>query len=268
MMCRRFSISVLTSLLFAAVVGSALAQEPAPAGPPAPVAEADVEAKMRKAFADLAHSEANVRDAARAELMSFERRYLPILQRIVEQSRPLLPSQAAVLRQIVIHVYLAGEPYPVNHRMGFLGVRMQSTMVSQAAAAAAGAVRGENVAEIIEPLPQTGVVIVERLPGFVGARALLDGDVILAIAERPQIQFGSGMAFSQAVANTPPGTTIHFHVLRRGRVVKVPVALDARPSAAENPDQGAMDALDQQRKQKAATYWRESFGPLVSEGVG
>jgi hypothetical protein len=224
----------------------------------------DVETKMRKAFADLAHSQAEVRDAARNELMGFERRYLTTFQRVVEQNRPLLPSQAAVLRQIVTHVYLAGEPYQANDNRGFLGVRMQATTVSQRVAPP---VEG-NPAELIEPLPQTGVVIVERLPGFVGARTLLDGDVILAIAESPQIQFGSGMAFSNAIAATTPGSTIHFHVLRRGRVVKVPVVLDARPTAAENQDQAAMDALDQQRRQKADTYWRESFGPLVRDGVG
>lgn len=227
-----------------------------------------IEAKIRHAFTELADGDAKVRDAARSELMGIERRYLPELRRIVEQTRPLLPSQATVLRQIVTHVYLAGEPYAVNHAMGFLGVRMQSAMVSQPADPQVERNPQGPQANIPAPLPQNGVVIVERLAGFVGARALLDGDVIVAIEEHPQVQFASSLAFSQAIASTAPGDTIHFQVLRRGRMVKVEVKLDSRPAAAEDPDQSSMEALDAQRRQKADDYWRETFAPLVQDKVG
>jgi hypothetical protein len=236
--------------------------------PPTPKKEEDVEARIARSFTELADGDAKVRDAARSELMGLERRYLPELKRIVEQSKPLLPSQAAVLRQIVTHIYLSGEPYPVNHAMGFLGVRMQSATVSQPVDPQVGRNPQGPEANIPAPLPQNGVVIVERLAGFVGARALLDGDVIVAIEEHPQVQFASSLAFSQAIASTAPGETIHFQVLRRGRVVKVEVKLDSRPAAAEDADQSSMDALDTQRRQKADGYWRETFAPLVQDKVG
>jgi hypothetical protein len=223
--------------------------------------EPDVQTKMKRAFEQLADSDADVRDAARAELMGMERRYLPDLRKLVEQNRPLLPSQAAVLRQLVTQIYLAGEPYPDVPTKGFLGVHMQPTTVHLPVAAA-----DDPPANELPSLPQTGVVIVERLPGFAGARSLLDGDVILAIAEQPQVQFAKGEAFIQAIADTAPGETIHFHVLRRGRVVKVRVVLDARPSAAD--DRASVRALDEQRREKADAYWQESFAPLVNEHVG
>src|SRR5687768_14406056 len=77
---------------------SGAAKKVDPSNPDAPVA--DVEAVMRTAFAELGDSDAEVRDAARATLMGVHRRYLPTLQKIVETNRPLLPSQAAVLRPI------------------------------------------------------------------------------------------------------------------------------------------------------------------------
>jgi hypothetical protein len=248
-------------LLFAGTLGPAVfagqQTDAAPAGARDDVKEAgEADAAMRKAFAELGDSDATVRDAARQSLMGIERRYLPALQRLVADARPLLPSQAAVLRQIVVHVYCAGEPYDADDNFGFLGVRMQPTAVS---------VRPAADDDFEGPLPQYGVVIVERLPGFIGNRMLLEGDVILGIAERPEIQFRTDMAFSYAVRDTGAGRTINFYVLRRGRLVKVPVKLDPRPVGGL--DLPNVDVLSAQRRQKAENYWRESFAPLLKEGV-
>src|SRR5262245_20216212 len=57
---------------------------------PEPVG-AEVEAAMRKAFAELGDRDPAVRDAARQSLMGLERRYLPALQRLVTETKPLLP---------------------------------------------------------------------------------------------------------------------------------------------------------------------------------
>jgi hypothetical protein len=248
---------------------------------------------MRRAFDDLADSDAGVRESARAALMGLDRRYLPSLQKLVDQQRPLRPSQASVLRQIVTHVYLAGEPYPSDRTAGFLGVRMSATAVrldtpDPAAAAAGGEQEGNNngngnnandgnAGSDVAPM---GVVILERLPGFVGHRMLLDGDVVVGIDERPDLRLFSDRAaaddllplrvFTDAVKGTRPGRTLHFQVLRRGRLVKVPVTLDPRPDAAAaaggNP--APTDAFDRQRREKADAYWRESFAPLLREAVG
>src|SRR5439155_13577264 len=89
---------------------------------------------MRQWFADLDDSDATVRELARMKLMGMQRRDLPAFQKLVQDSRPLAPAQAAVLRQLVIHVYLAGEEYDTTGTQGFLGVRMQPTNVRLPAA--------------------------------------------------------------------------------------------------------------------------------------
>jgi hypothetical protein len=233
------------------------------------VADGD-EARMVEAFAQLADPDADVREAARTQLMGLERRYLPALQKLVERSRPLLPSQAAVLRQIVTHVYLAGEPYAANGNMGFLGVRMLEADVSLPPR---NQDDGDDTAPDDEaPLiaPRTGVVITERMPGFVGNRMLLDGDVIIGLADRPELRFQTGEDFSTAVRQFGAGRTIRFNLLRRGRLIKVAVPLDPRPEAAVAEPQGvgAMTDLLSRRRQKADAYWAESFAPLLKERLG
>jgi hypothetical protein len=260
--------AVAASVLLSVVPGAAIFAGQPDAPPTPSTAEQkdepvgfEVDAAMRKAFAGLADSDATVRDAARQSLMGLERRYLSALRHLVAERRPLLPSQAAALRQIVTHVYSAGEPYDSDREGGFLGVRMQPTTVSVKAAAAAA-----PDADPDEPRMQYGVVIVERLAGFIGNRMLMDGDVILAIVEHPGLQFASDSAFSLAVKDTGAGHTVHFHVLRRGRLVKIAVTLDPRPNQAADPN--AMEALNKGRRDKAETYWREAFAPLLREGVG
>src|SRR5437762_242414 len=87
------------------VLGADEPPAPAPAQPPAHAADAppvnapaaDVAITIRRAFADLADSSADVRESARATLMGLDRRYLDDLRSLVEHSRPLRPAQATVL---------------------------------------------------------------------------------------------------------------------------------------------------------------------------
>ena len=225
-----------------------------------------VEAEMRQSFAQLADSDPAVREAAHARLMGLDRRYLPALQKLVERSRPIPPSQAAVLRQIVTHVYLAGEPYASNANMGFLGVRMLDADVSLQAPRQVDPDIDPEEAEVLLST-QKGVVITERMPGFVGNRALLDGDVIVGLSDRPDFRFRGGEDFSFAVRQVGAGRTVRFIVLRRGRLTQVAVTLDPRPDAAEIPGQAPMSDLLNRRRQKAETYWNETFGPLLKERV-
>jgi hypothetical protein len=291
-------VFVLSSLLLAPATASA--DPPAPLGPDAPAAQNDnedgkqgptIEAAIEQSFRGLADGDAAARERARAELLAMDRRHLPFLQSLVERSSPVLPSQAAVLRGIVTHVYLAGEPYDTDRDAGFLGVRMHPVAVrlppddparaglDDEPGANAGGDDAEPPApvppfepgEILReafPTPRLGVVIVERLAGFVGERLLRDGDVIVGFADRPDQPFRDGSDFTEPVKKIRPGRPVHLVVLRQGRLVKVSIPLDPRPTAADQMNTAAMDALDARRREKAEAYWRQSFARLLREDVG
>jgi hypothetical protein len=210
-------------------------------------------ASMRQWFGELDDKDASVREAARRNLMGMRRADLAAFRQLVQESQPLQPSQAAVLRQIVTHVFLSGETYDTTNAEGFLGVKMQETSVRLPAADGA------------DPFaPAVGVVIVERMPGFVGARMLVDGDVILGVVERPDVRTLGMYEFQMVVKGVNPGTTIHFQVMRQGQVVRVPVAPDPRPFEADVN----MQDLVYRRQRKADDYWERVFAPSVKEGVG
>ena len=210
-------------------------------------------ASMRQWFAELDDKDASVRDAARRNLMGMRRSDLAAFRQLVMENQPLQPSQAAVLKQIVTHVFLSGETYDTTNAEGFLGVKMQETSVRLP--------NGEGA----EPFaPAVGVVIVERMPGFVGARMLVDGDVILGVVERPDVRTLGMYEFQMVVKGVTPGTTIHFQVMRQGQVVRVPVAPDPRPFEADVN----MQDLTYRRQRKADDYWQQVFAPSMREGVG
>ena len=62
-------------------------------------------------FSKLADSDARIREQAQVELMGMNAGELPAFHRLVETSRPLAPSQAAVLQDIVEHVFLQSAGY-------------------------------------------------------------------------------------------------------------------------------------------------------------
>jgi hypothetical protein len=237
-----------------------------------PELEVETEPGMQRAFAELADSQESVREAARAKLMALPRRYLPSLQKLVEKNRPLLPSQTAALRGIVQHIFLAGETYDVNNEFGFLGVRLSVTVVKMPPPPREPPVDAPDDAPQAEPEeegpPETriGVVITERLPGFVGSRLLVDGDIILSIAERPELEFPNNRVFSEVVKETPAGKPITFRLLRRGRVINVPIRLDPRPDAAAT--EADMQELDKRRREKAEDFWQKTFASLLKETIG
>jgi hypothetical protein len=241
--------AVLAAVVFATPQAAVRAQEETRRQP----AERPEIIAMRQWFAELDDADSAVREAARMKLMGMRRQDLPAFQKLVGDSLPLMPSQAAVLRQIVTHVYLAGDDYQTANAEGFLGVKMQETSVRL------------PVADGLEQFaPAVGVVIVERMPGFVGARMLLDGDVVLGIVERPDVRTLGMYEFTMLVKAVPPGQTIHFQVLRQGQVIRVPVAPDPRPFDAD----GMMQELLKNRQRNADAYWEKSFGQLVKERVG
>lgn len=206
---------------------------------------------MKGWFSDLAHRDAAVREEAVVNLMGLRRTDLPLLERVIRKSMPLKPPQAIALRQIITQVYLSGDPYEPSPDAGFLGIELRTTVVT---------LGGENDPDSA----QGGVVVVRRMPGFCGARMLRDGDVILGIVERPRVQFTTTDDFRAVVRDTGPGQTIHFQVLRLGRIIRVPITLDVRPA-----DTGIMglEELLQRRGEAADEYWQKNFAPVIKEGV-
>jgi hypothetical protein len=222
---------------------------------------------VARAWAELTHRDPAVREAARLKLMGMDADQLPDFRKLVATSRPLAPSQAIALHEIVTQVYLAGQTYESTSREGFLGVRLADVNIS---------LRPETVELPNQPFAAAdldgdthGVVIVERMPGFCGARAFQDGDIILAIDERPEVRIGLMGGFTDEVKRAGAGRTIHFRVLRQGRVTRVPLTLDVRPADADRANlMDPIRELQDERDRLAREYWNTEFAPLLKETVG
>lgn len=224
-------------------------------------------AKIGKWWSELSDRDPAVREAARTGLMGLSPQDLPVLRKWVVDTRPAMPAQAVVLREIVTQVFLSGDTYATDGREGFLGVRpgeVNMTIRPPGNAAPNPEQPG------IDPDAVYGVAILERMPGFCGARSLQDGDIILGIVERPSAQFRNPSEFSTAVRLMGPGQLLHFQVLRQGQVIRIPITLSARPEAAEFIPGGprTMDQLLEDRERKAKEYWEAEFAPLLKEGIG
>jgi hypothetical protein len=89
----------------------------------------------------------------------------------------------------------------------------------------------------------------------------------LDIQERPMPQPMGQLAFTNAISALKPGTAVHLKVLRQGKVVRVPVRLDARPAMKLGEDaedyQLRVEAMVDEREVEAEKYWRENFASLV-----
>src|SRR5688572_8418829 len=78
---------------------------------------------IHSTLSQLASEDPTKRDQARQELMGLQRADLPTLKQAIRLALPLEPSQSAVLRDIVTHIYLAGDSYS-SQGDGFLGVTL------------------------------------------------------------------------------------------------------------------------------------------------
>ena len=221
---------------------------------------------LRSWFVQLGDRDPAVRDLARQHLMGLQRSQLGSLRRIVADARPLAPAQATALRDIVTHVFLAGESYAVDRNgRGFMGVRLADVGgvdvwdPRRGAGGAGGAGANDAGEDGIDRSP--GVVITERIPGFGAYRMLDTGDVILAIRESPA-PIVSTRALIDVIQSFRAHQTIHLRIARAGRVVEVPLTLDPRPSNADGVD---FTALWQEHRQRAAEFWEQSFAPLLDE---
>ncbi len=117
------------------------------------------------------------------------------------------------------------------------------------------------------PLPvraTSGVPIENRLHGFCAFRWLREGDVVLAMTTPLVRRFQSWDDLSRTVRMHGAGVTVTFEVLRQGRVLEIPIRLDARPADADTTWQ---DKTHRQRAGAAEAYWMEHFSTLVENRV-
>jgi hypothetical protein len=203
---------------------------------------------------DLADTDPNVRDKARLELMGLDRAGLQTLRDVAAANRPLGPGQAIVLREIVTHVYLSVEQgEPAAGEAGFLGVLPATSAIQIAPAPGAQPLDGRQV----------GVAVLARLPGFCGYRMLEDEDVILRMTSDKVFDFNDPEEFRRIIGQQRAGETFTMDVLRRGKVIRVPITLDRKPAWA---GQMSPDEADRMLRRRAAEYWDPTFAPLLENG--
>jgi hypothetical protein len=208
---------------------------------------ADTNPELRQAISrlvsDLADSRQDVRDAARQKLLALRRKDLTILRAVVQQRLPLSPAELEPLRDIVMHVYLSEESYVPDSSAGFVGVIFDPD-------------QHESEFE------GGGVEIRHRMPGFCGYRFLEDGDIVLAIGMNPRslVEVHSHEEIISEVKRYSAGHTILFRLVRRGRILTVPLVLDAKPAVLNGVE--ALAAFQAERSAQAEGYWDTSFEPL------
>jgi len=200
--------------------------------------------------ADLNDADAARREEAFGRLLGLNRADLPALRQVAGEFQPLSPSQAAALRQVVVHVFLTGETYEANRTAGFLGVRLGDVIEFNTA--------GDDRQSAG---PRAGVVIIDRMPGFCGYRALRDGDIIVAIADRPATPILSLETLRVVIQSFAAGQTIRMQVIRHGQMVRTEAVLDGTPLQV---NQATLEDILRQRQEKAQEYWNRHFGGLLS----
>jgi hypothetical protein len=200
---------------------------------------------LRTTFSGLNDASPVVRERAQRKLMTLRRADLEALRAVVQERLPLTPAEAEGLRDIVTHVFLSASPYEMDPSRGFLGV-----------------VRDPEQLDGFEELETGGIEVRHRIPGFCAYRYFEDGDVILSVGNAPGFEIHSFADMTHAVTSFSAGTTVPFAILRRGRIVRLAVVLDAVPKdlqPAMVPDFLA------NRNKDAQDYWDAQFQPLVGD---
>jgi hypothetical protein len=219
--------------------------------------------KIQGLLGQLASDDFETRDAARVALMGLKRADLPDIREAIRRAAGLEPGQVVVLREVVTHVYLSGDPYPVTEDddSGFLGVSLPSVYV----------IEDRGLAML-----DRGVAIVSRVPGFCAYRMLQNGDVVLSMtttADHERVTFNAPDQFISAVKGVRAGQSATFEVLRQGRVVSVTITLERRPEVLDRNRVGVgnvdvLRAFNDRRADDAAEMWERDFAPLLGERVG
>jgi predicted metalloprotease with PDZ domain len=236
------------AMMLIAAVSLAPAAQPAtpPVTPPTTAPATQPSEQIHRWFDQLADADPAVRDAARVNLMGMKRDQLDQFKQLIEENRPLAPSQLAVLHDIVIHVYLAGEPYEKFPGTSMIGVRLLKTISTT--------IPGDD--EGADWTTQRRVVVTERFPGFPAYRFLSNDDVILGVLRPDLIPITDFEDFQQEVIHKSPGDAITLQILRQGRVIELSFRVESQPL-------GATVQFFNARSDKAEDYWNKTFTPLL-----
>jgi len=228
-----------------------------PATQPAGGAAAHTAAQLQKWLADLDNTQPSIRESARVALLQLSRDELALLREIIQKNGSLTASQSTALHDVVIHVFLTGEPYTSNPGTGFLGVRLAEEMDN--AMFIPESVRYEVGGEL-----KSGVLVLHTMPGFCAFTALREGDVVLAIAAPNPVDTPEQEDLVNAISSIPAGRDVTLTVLRQGQTVKIPLRLSARPlPAGKQADKHWLE----ERQAAAEQYWQTQFASLVGAGV-
>jgi hypothetical protein len=228
------------------------------ASPPA-TAPVDEQSILNGALVQLSDRDPAVRQAAREQLMGLSATDLPALRTAIEQLRPLPPGVANALRDIVEHVYLAGENNDGDVNHGFMGITMTNWQ----------SVIADDGSDPPEPV---GVVVEMRLPGFDGYRMLRDGDIILSIPAEgiEPLRVRSPQTVMATVGNLTAGSRVRLDLIRNGRRLQTTVTLDARPAdLGRNAQQQQVNPADyrQALEAKAEAFWIARFASVVDDST-
>ena len=220
---------------------------------------------------ELTHTEPAARERARMQLMGLSREGLGELREAVDRMRPLSPAQAAVLHDVVIHVYVAGSeraPSVFMRPTGFLGVLLEPVLSGYGIGVAPPAPQpgDENPVDFGQFHASGGVLIRETWPGFAGFRFLRVGDVVLGTGGDQPTRSPTVPELRSAVQTTTPGAILDLQVLRQGRIVEVPVRVSMRPPWAESETRTRQ--MLSRRIRAAEIYWHFAFAPLLLQDDG
>lgn len=224
----------LILLVLSVLLGSSALADPAP-----PAAS---EKKIDRYVTQLSDDRSSIRESARHALMKLQRSDLPALRRVISQRLPLPANERELLRGIVDQVYLSECTYPGDPRHGFLGVQFD----------------GEQGLDTGEP---GGVEIRHLIPGLAASRYLESGDVVLSIIGADgKWDIKVSEELIEAIKTCMANERLVFKVLRRGRILMLPVVLDAVPANLSTIDQ--VPEFINQRQNEADAYWNAAFAPL------
>jgi hypothetical protein len=255
-----------STCIFVVVLASAaaLAQDAPPLLPttspstqPFVVDNLPADSPIRTWFTELASPDAAVRDKAQTQLMGISRNELGGLRELIADNRPLATAQIAALHDIVTHVFLATETYPLApDGKSFLGVRWQPA---------------DNFSS--GPL-SLGVTVEERLPGFPGFQLLREGDMIMGVIISPDTPMEQlrptpdPMSLQGAVGNAPPNQSILLLVLRQGQRMRISLKLAPKPAdLSRDPGDPIIENFLAGRLQRAEQFWQDQFAPLLRQSV-
>lgn len=209
--------------------------------------------EVRNLINQLGDRDANRREQARIALMGLRRDQLDGLRDTVRRLPELTPEQAEGLRDVVVHVYIAGAPLD-RAPNGFLGVRLPVDTFDPVGPF------NPNPNPDGGGEPDEGALVVARIPGFAAYRYLRDGDVIVGIDGRPAGPIRTPGELKAAVTQIDPGTAVRLLVRRGGAIETVPIVIDSRPVIGDPLE---TDDIIGQLAREADDYFDRQFGPLL-----